>query len=50
MEMINRLKGLDLIGRMREELWAEVQDIVEEVVNKTIHKKKKGKWLSEEAL
>ena len=48
----NRFKGLDLIDRVPEELWIEVQDIVQEVVTKTIHKKKKckkAKWLSEEA-
>ena len=38
---------------MREELWTEVHDIVQEVAIKTIPKKKKckrAKWLSEEAL
>ena len=38
---------------MPEELWTEVQDIVQEAVIKTIPKKKKckkTKWLSEEAL
>ena len=38
---------------MLEELWSEVRDIVQEVVIKTIPKKKnckKAKWLSEEAL
>ena len=38
---------------MPEELWAEVHDIVQEVVIKTIPKKKKckkAKWLSGEAL
>ena len=38
---------------MPEELWAEVRDIVQELVIKTIPKKKKcrmAKWLSEEAL
>ena len=38
---------------MPEELWAEVCDIVQEAVIKTIPKKKKckkAKWLSEEAL
>ena len=38
---------------MPEELWMEVHDIVQEVVIKTIPKKKKCKkvkWLSEEAL
>ena len=38
---------------MPEELWTEVCNIVQEVVTKTIPKKKKckkTKWLSEEAL
>ena len=38
---------------MLEELWMEVHHIVQEVVNKTIPKKKKckkAKWLSEKAL
>ena len=38
---------------MPEELWTEVHNIVQEVVTKTIPKKKKcnkEKWLSEEAL
>ena len=51
--MTNRLKGLDLIDRVPEELWTEVLDIVQEAVVKTIPKKKKckkAKWLSEEAL
>ena len=50
--MTNRLKGLDLIDRVPEELWIEVHDIVQEAVIKTIPKKKKfrkAKW-SEEAL
>ena len=52
-EVRNRFKGLDLIDRVPEELWMEVHDIVQEVVIKTIPKKKKckkAKWLSEEAL
>ena len=51
--MTNRCKGLDLIDRVPEELWMEVQDIVQEAVIKTIPKKKKcekAKWLSEETL
>ena len=51
--MTNRFKGLDLIDRVPEELWIEVQDIVQEAVIKTISKKKKckrAKWLSEEGL
>ena len=49
----NRLKGLDLIDRMPDELRTEVHDIVQETGIKTIPKKKKckkAKWLSEEAL
>ena len=49
----NRFKGLDLIDRVPEEVWTEVCNIVQEVVIKTIPKKKKckkAKWLSEEAL
>ena len=53
MEVTNRFKGLDLIDRVPEELWTEVRDIIQEVVIKTIPKKKKcqkAKWLSEDAL
>ena len=53
MEVINRFKGLDLIDRMPEELWTEVRNIVQEVVIKTLPKKKKykkAKWLSEKGL
>ena len=42
-EMTNKLKGLDLIDRVPEELWAEVHDIVQEAVIKTVHKKNKCK-------
>ena len=52
-EVTNRFKGLDLIDRVPEELWAEVHDIIQETVIKTIPKKqkcKKTKWPSEEAL
>ena len=38
-EVTNRLKGLDLIERVPEELWTEVHNIVQEVVNKAIPKK-----------
>ena len=51
--MIIQWKGLDLTDRVPEELWAEVHDIVEETVIKTIPKKnkcKKAKWLSQQAL
>ena len=46
-EVTNKLKGLDLIDRMPEELWMEVHDIVQEAGIKTIPKKKKckkAKW------
>ena len=49
----NRVKGLDPIDRVPEELWTEVRDTVQQVRIKTIPKKKKfkkAKWLSEEAL
>ena len=51
-EVRNRLKGLDLIDRVPEELWTAVRNIVQEAVIKTIPKKKKckKKWLFEEAL
>ena len=42
-EATNRFKGLDLIDRVPEELWAEVCDIVREAGIKTIPKKKKCK-------
>ena len=50
---MNRFKGLDLIDRVPEELWAEVCNFVQEAVIKTIPKRKKckkAKWMSEEAL
>ena len=53
-EVTNRFKGLDLIGRVPEQVWMEIHDIVQEVVIKTIPKGKKkckkAKWLSEEGL
>ena len=52
-EVTNTFKGLDLIDRVPEELWMEVNDIVHEPVIKIIPRKKKckkAKWLSEEAL
>ena len=53
MKVRNRLKGLDLIARVPDELWMEVPDTVQETGIKSIPKKKKckkAKWLSEEAL
>ena len=41
------------MDRVPEELWMKVHNTVQEVLNKTISKKKKcknAKWLSEEAL
>ena len=52
-EVTNRIKGLDLIDRVPEELWTEVSHFVQEAGIKTIPKKKKCKkarWLSEEVL
>ena len=51
--MTNRVKGLDVIDRVPEELRTEVHDTVLEARIKTIPKKKKckkAKWLSEESL
>ena len=52
-EVRNRFKGLEMIQRVPEELWVEVNEIVQEAVIKTISKKnkcKRAKWLSAEAL
>ena len=52
-EVSNRFKGLDLIERVPDELWTEVQDIVQETGIKIIpmeKKCKKAKWLSGEGL
>ena len=43
LEVTNRFKGLDLIDRVPEELWMEVRDTVQEVMIKTIHKKRNAK-------
>ena len=42
-EVTNRFKGLDMIGRVPEELCTEVHDIVQEAGIKISPKKKKGK-------
>ena len=42
-EVTNRFTGLDMIDRVPEELWTDVQDIVQEAGIKTISKKKKFK-------
>ena len=52
-EVTNIFKRLDQIDRVPEELWMEVSNIVQDVVIKTIPKKKKckkAKWLPEKAL
>ena len=52
-EVTNRFKALDLIDRAPQELWMEVLNTVQDVVTKTIPKKKKckkAKWLSAEGL
>ena len=38
-EVMNRLKGLDLVDRVPEELWTEVCNTVQESVTKIIPKK-----------
>ena len=53
MEVKNRLKGVDLIDRVPDELWMEICDSVQETGIKTIPMEKKcrkAKWLSGEAL
>ena len=53
MEVRYRIKGLDLIDRVPDEVWNEVCDIVQETGIKIISmekKCKKGKWLSREGL
>ena len=42
-EVTNRLKRLDLIDKVLEELWTEVHDTVQEGVIKTICKKRNAK-------
>ena len=52
-EVTNRIKGLDMIDRVPEELWTEDHGIVQKAGIKIIPKKKKckkAKWLSEKAL
>ena len=48
MEVTNRLKGLDLIDRVPDELWTEVCDIVQEAVIKPIPQKRNAKVGSQE--
>ena len=52
-QVMDRFKGLDLVDRVPEQLWIEVCDIVQEVMTKTIPKKKKckkSKWSYSEAV
>ena len=42
-EVRNRFKGLDMIGRVPDELWTKVCDIVQETGIKTIPMEKKCK-------
>ena len=52
-EVMNRFKGPDLVDRVPEELWMEVHTIVQEVVTKTIPRKRNArrqKWLSEDLI
>ena len=39
-EVMNRVKGLDLVDRVSKELWTEVRNIVQEAVTKNIPKEK----------
>ena len=41
-EVRNRFRGLDLIDRLPDELWAEVHDIVQQTGSKTIPMEKKN--------
>ena len=50
---MNTIRELDMVDRVPENLWTEVHNTKQEMVTKTIPKKKKckkEKWLSEEAL
>ena len=52
-KVMNTFMGLGLADTVPEELWTEVHNLVQEVVTKTIPKKKKckkAKWLSEKTL
>ena len=52
-EVINKVKGLDLIDRVSDELWTEVPDILQRQGSRPSpwkRKAKKAKWLSGEAL
>ena len=53
-EVTNKFEVIDLVNRTPEELWKEVQHIVQKAVNKTMPKEgaecKRETWSSEEAL
>ena len=52
-EVRHRLRGLDLMDRVPDEIWMEFHDTVQATGIKTFPKKKKRKkekWLSDEAL
>ena len=40
---MNKLKGLDIVDRVLEELWMGVHKIIQEVVTKTIPKKRNAR-------
>ena len=42
-EVKNRFKGLDLVNTAPEELWTKVCNVVQQMANKIITKKKKSK-------
>jgi len=42
-EVMNRFNGLDLVDTETEDLWTEVHSIVQEVVTKTIPKKRNAR-------
>ena len=53
MKVKNGFEGLDLAGRIPEELWTEIRNIIKDEAIKNISKskkQKKAKWLSAEAL
>ena len=45
-EVTNRLKGLDLVDKVPEELWTKVHDIVQEAGIKTTQGKRNARWHS----
>ena len=47
-EVRNRFGGLDLVDRVPDELWMEVHNIIQQAGIKTIPKKKKMSFSSEE--